>query len=88
MMMATVEEALGCNSSLSDYLASDTPEDCLAVTATAIQCLSDNQRGCLCEEGSNNINCEGTTKENEGPADLGAPCAASVAAWQDCLPEE
>lgn len=84
---AELEAALGCNSEISDYL-DDTLESCVEESAAVADCFSANRSGCYCEEGDGQLNCEGTFKENGGPAELGIPCAGVVNASEACMPDE
>ena len=85
--VAELEAALGCSSEISDYL-DDTLESCVEEVAAVADCFSANRSGCYCEEGDGRINCEGTFKENEGPVELGIPCASVMNASEACMPDE
>ena len=70
------------------------PDNCINESAAVVACWTENATGCMCEEADPSmgveadLNCEGTFKDNEGPAELGTPCLDVVAAFRACSPDE
>ena len=77
---------LGCTvTPAEDCIVSDT---CVAEAAALVECWAENPTGCMCEEDDADLNCEGTVKDDEGPAELGTPCLEAADAYRACAPDE
>ena len=65
---AAIERALGCNSSMSTY-ASRESGVCLEKLSALVDCYTDNQSGCTCdnEDGTGELNCEAIEKTDDAP---------------------
>ena len=68
-----LEEAVGCPATPIEDCS--VPNGCLAEAAALVACFAANPSGCYCEmaDDDRDMNCEGTIKDDEGPAELVRP---------------
>lgn len=72
-------ERLGCRP-LGDE-CQKPPDECDAAAYAWVLCLRDNLRQCRCEEDDRALNCEGSFKPSEGPAD----CIEEYERFDQCV---
>jgi hypothetical protein len=72
-------ERLGCRP-LADE-CEKPPDECDAAAYAWILCLRENLRQCRCEEDDQQLNCEGSFKPSEGPAD----CIVEYERLDECV---